>query len=154
MERTETGTSGRRVVILVGIAVILVAGYFGAGMPGMDHSGGGMAGMSMSEPVALEPDAFAERLDGDVVLIDVHTPPAQEGIAGTDLRVSAERVTDAPDLPTDLDVPILLYCRTGKMSSDAASALVNAGYRDVAYLEGGTVAWADAGLPLESVEPR
>lgn len=155
MQQSEEGTNGRRMVILLGVAVVAVVGYFGAGMPGMDHSGGGMASMSMPEPVALAPEEFARRADDSrAVLVDVHDPPAELSIEGTDLRAVADEVAEAPGLPDDLDVPVLLYCRTGSMSEEAATSLAHAGYRDVAYLDGGTRAWSAAGLPLVPVTPQ
>lgn len=157
MQRTEEGTNDRRVVIMLGIAVVGVVGYFGAGMPGMDHSGGGAASMSMSmpEPVALEPAAFARRAeDRRAVLVDVHEPPAARSIAGTDVWVAADGLVGSPGLPEDLDVPILVYCRNGSMAADAATSLAHAGHRDVAYLDGGTKAWSSAGLPLVPVTRR
>ena len=48
------------------------------------------------------------------------------------------------------DVPILLYCGTGGRSALAAETLNRMGYTDVTSLDGGVVAWAQAGLPLEA----
>ena len=43
---------------------------------------------------------------------------------------------------------MLLYCRTENRSARAADALRELGYRDVAYMRGGIVAWEEAGLPV------
>lgn len=52
-------------------------------------------------------------------------------------------------MPEGKAAPILLYCRTGRMSADAATAPVDAGYTNVVYLEGGMDAWVAAGHRLE-----
>jgi adenylyltransferase/sulfurtransferase len=41
------------------------------------------------------------------------------------------------------DQPIVLYCRSGVRSEQAAVSLLAAGYRDVAHLSGGVLAWID-----------
>jgi len=46
------------------------------------------------------------------------------------------------------DRPIVLVCRTGQSSAQAAAALVKAGYSRVHWLEGGLPAWTQAELPL------
>jgi hydroxyacylglutathione hydrolase len=48
------------------------------------------------------------------------------------------------------DEPIVVHCQTGTRSSIAASMLRRAGFKDVTNFNGGVVAWAKAGLPLES----
>ena len=46
------------------------------------------------------------------------------------------------------DRPIVLVCRTGQSSAQAAATLVKAGYSRVHWLEGGLPAWQQADLPL------
>jgi rhodanese-related sulfurtransferase len=55
------------------------------------------------------------------------------------------------DLPRDR--PILVICATGNRSASATAFLLAAGFRDVANVEGGTVAWYRAGLPWRSGPP-
>lgn len=43
---------------------------------------------------------------------------------------------------------VVLYCDTGERSALAADRLYELGFDDVAHLDGGLTAWADAGLPL------
>ncbi len=60
----------------------------------------------------------------------------------------ARAKTDQPTPPEDM--PILLYCGTGGRSALAAETLEKLGYRNVTSLDGGIVAWAQAGLPVEA----
>jgi rhodanese-related sulfurtransferase len=51
------------------------------------------------------------------------------------------------ELPKDR--PIVCVCRSGARSGTVTDALVRAGY-DAANLEGGMLAWREAGLPMEA----
>ena len=46
------------------------------------------------------------------------------------------------------DLPVVLTCRTGTASADAAKRLVKAGFKKVHWLDGGVAAWQQASLPL------
>jgi sulfur-carrier protein adenylyltransferase/sulfurtransferase len=57
----------------------------------------------------------------------------------------AERIDEiAPDRSERL----ILHCRTDNRSSRVAELLDDLGYEDVSVMEGGIVAWADAGYPV------
>ena len=45
---------------------------------------------------------------------------------------------------------IILHCATGGRSALAAAALQDMGYNNVAHLDGGFKAWAEAGRPIET----
>jgi rhodanese-related sulfurtransferase len=47
----------------------------------------------------------------------------------------------------DRSRPVITVCELGPMSALAAKTLKDMGFEHVAYLEGGTQAWKDAGLP-------
>lgn len=49
----------------------------------------------------------------------------------------------------DKDKPLIIVCDTGRSASAPAAALRKAGFSDVSVLEGGIVAWANAGLPTK-----
>jgi len=48
----------------------------------------------------------------------------------------------------DVNSPILVYCRTGRRSAQACSALVERGFTKVHNMEGGLLAWVDSGYPV------
>ena len=108
-----------------------------------------MEAAASQRPVDLDVDAFAERLEGDddPLVINVHVPFEGE-IEGTDLHLPYDTILDEPELPPDVDRPILLYCESDNMSTIAGEALLAAGYDDVAHLDGGMAAWEAAGGPL------
>jgi SulP family sulfate permease len=58
-------------------------------------------------------------------------------------------LTEPATLPRDRR--IVLACRAGRRSARAAQSLAQQGYKDVAVLDGGLVAWEAAGL-LEAVD--
>lgn len=102
----------------------------------------------------LDPVAFEQYLaeNPGVDLINVHVP-YQGHILGTDAFVHFEEILDYDGLPEDPDDPIVLYCRSGSMSGQAAAALAAAGYTNVVDLDGGMNAWAGSGRDLLIEEP-
>ena len=96
-------------------------------------------------------DEFADRIDTPgVVTINVHVPD-EGNIAGTDLVIPYDEIADSTELPSDLDTPLAVYCRSGNMSATAVTDLRALGYTDIVELDGGFNAWVDAGRTLEQV---
>lgn len=50
----------------------------------------------------------------------------------------------------DRSRPVITVCDLGPMSAMAAKTLKDMGFTDVAYLEGGTEAWKEAGFPTQA----
>ena len=44
--------------------------------------------------------------------------------------------------------PVLVYCRSGRRSAQAAEELVKLGFTDVRNLQGGILLWTESGKPL------
>jgi rhodanese-related sulfurtransferase len=148
----------RRSRLVVGgfaVLVVVVGGYFVLGMPGMDH-GDGASMSSQAHRVAFErlsPGQFAARAKrSGAFVVNVHTP--YEGtLPDTDVSIPYDRITADPRLPTDKSAEILLYCRSGRMSVEAARALTAAGYTNVADLDGGMLKWESTGRPILQGDP-
>jgi rhodanese-related sulfurtransferase len=100
----------------------------------------------------ISPDELNAMLkDNDFAFINVHIPFAGD-IADTDLSIPYDQITESSylaQLPADKSAKIVLYCRSGRMSSIAAEALAKLGYTNVWDLKGGMVDWEQAGYPLE-----
>ena len=86
----------------------------------------------------------------DFAFINVHIPYEGE-IAKTDAFVPYNDIEKNLDkVPADKNAKIVLYCRSGRMSTLAAETLVRQGYTNVWNVEGGMVAWETLGLPLKT----
>lgn len=83
----------------------------------------------------------------DFTLVNVHIPYDGE-IAQTDLFIPYGEIASQLDKLPDKSARIVVYCRSGPMSADAAKTLVAAGYTSVMELEGGMSAWEAAGHEL------
>jgi rhodanese-related sulfurtransferase len=82
---------------------------------------------------------------GKVRLVDVRTP-AEYGeihIEGS-ILMPLERLN-----PQQVDGPVVLVCRSGKRAEQARQKLAAAGCKNLAVLEGGVLAWEQAGLPVK-----
>ena len=82
-----------------------------------------------------------------LTLVNVHVPYEGE-IERTDLFVPYDHVEEYLDQLPAKDARVVVYCRSGPMSAQAARTLVTLGYTDVYDLDGGMTAWEAAGLAL------
>ena len=123
-------------------------------------------GLSASQMVAsakavielVSPDAVATELqDGTATLIDVREereiaatgriPGAHHAPRGM-LEFYADPTSPYHREAFDPDARVILYCASSGRSALAADMLRQLGYANVAHLEGGIKAWAEAGKPV------
>jgi len=152
---TTSGTSMRR----RSGAVLLISALFtvtGCGGPADDTSGAdvdGQTGPSVPSPLTMVDPVEAVdvlALDG-LRVIDVRTPTefAEGHITGAELiDISgadfAERIASL-----ERDATYFVYCRSDNRSGVATQMMLEMGFTSVYELRGGTVAWQQAGLPLD-----
>lgn len=86
----------------------------------------------------------------DFFHVDVHIP--NEGqMPQLDARIPYDKITEQLDkLPTDKASKIVLTCKSGGMSTDAAKKLADLGYTNVYNLSGGFMAWKAKGYEFTS----
>lgn len=98
-----------------------------------------------------EIDDLKAGLDGDgkPFVIDVRMPEifASQHVSGAVNIPTAELTDRQGELPQDRDHPIVTVCNRGNLSLQGMLVLQSLGYRNVRSLNGGTIAWAEAGLP-------
>lgn len=96
---------------------------------------------------------FEKEIKSDSVqLVDVRTPQeyAEGHIDGAlNINVQSDDFKDLVQRKLSKDSTILVYCRSGRRSLDAADILTNLGY-NVVNLKGGIIEWKENGLPVVS----
>lgn len=81
-------------------------------------------------------------------LINVHIPYEGE-IEKTDAFIPFDEIEKNLDqLPKDKSAQIVLYCRSGRMSQEAANTLVKLGFTNVWNLDRGMIGWEQTGYPI------
>jgi rhodanese-related sulfurtransferase len=88
----------------------------------------------------------------DFFFVNVHTPYEGE-IAPTDAFIPFDRtVARLGEYPADKSAKIVVYCRSGRMSTLAAEELARQGYVNVLNLAGGMIEWEASALPLKRTQ--
>lgn len=85
-----------------------------------------------------------------VRLLDVRTPQeyAEGHIDGAlNINVQSDDFQQIAEKELSKDSTILVYCRSGRRSMDAAEILTSLGYK-VINLKGGIIEWKEDGLPV------
>jgi len=107
---------------------------------------GGLVAEEVEEPAGVSPEWLKRALDGgaNIQLIDVRSANEFEIV-----RIDSARLIPLDELEERADeldrgAKLICYCKTGIRSARAARLLKERGFGDVASLEGGMVAWAEA----------
>lgn len=106
---------------------------------------------SSSQPMfrTMSINEFASALDQPDIytVINVHIPYEGE-VPNTDSNVPYNDVDALMAALPDRNAPIILYCRSGRMSEEASRVLVGLGYTNVIDVPGGMNAWTTSGREL------
>lgn len=98
---------------------------------------------------------FEKAIKADSVqLLDVRSPQefAEGHIAGAiNINVQSDDFRQRADKELSKDSTILVYCRSGRRSMDAAETLTELGYK-VVNLKGGIIEWNEEGLPVKAIK--
>lgn len=96
----------------------------------------------------ITPERARELIEAGAQIVDVRTQAERDAahIAG-DRHIPLERLGESA-ASLERERPLIFYCRIGERSAMAAEAFRASGW-DAHNLQGGLVAWAEAGLPLE-----
>ena len=98
------------------------------------------------------PGEAADVIDGnaDVVVLDIRTPEEfSEGIIEGAVNIDFYDTDFAAQLDTlDKDADYVVYCRSDNRSGQAMDVFADLGFTSVTEIDGGIVAWYQAGLPV------
>lgn len=148
-----------RLYLAIAGAVIALLAVVAIGFVALNGSGSSPAsGLAAGETIHqgnggqwtnVTPDRLTQMLGHkDFTFVNVKTPYIGE-IDGTDLYIPYDQLTArASQLPQAKDARILVYCRSGVESAQAAQALLDLGYTSVWNLDGGMNAWQSSGRTL------
>jgi len=99
---------------------------------------------SQAEYHKLTPEEAKARMDGEseIIILDVRTQEEydEKHIEGAVLLPNEDIGTEMPEQLPDKSAEILVYCRSGRRSKEAAEKLVAMGYYNV-YDFGGIIDW-------------
>ena len=118
---------------------------------------GALGSVIAAEPPSLTPAAAETWLAATPAaqIVDVRT--REEFATGHLAKAALIPWTDADfraRVLKELDPkkPVLLYCRSGRRSAAAATALSELGFTDLRHLDGGILAWQQAGKSITKPE--
>ncbi len=140
----------KKIVTLL-ILALAVAALAACGGGGGETSAPSAEAIDVSAlPPSVDVHTTQALLDNpDVFMVDVREPDeyAAGHIPGITLIPVGEIADRLGELPTDKE--IILTCRTGNRSGQAAEFLRGLGFTNVHNMEGGIVAWREAGYEVE-----
>lgn len=144
-----------RMIFITGLLTLLVlilaaCGGTNSSVPAAASTNQGLPNLSMNTAgyMDLSVEQLAQSMTGkNFTLVNVHVPD-QGDLPNTDLSIPFDQITGNLDKLPAKDAPIVLYCRSGSMSTQAATVLVAAGYTNIYELDGGFNAWQAAGHDL------
>lgn len=91
--------------------------------------------------------------DNPAKLLDVRTADEYKEVHAQNtvhLALQSLNPSTAENASLEKEEKIFVICRSGKRSADAIQKLKEMGYTDLINVEGGTMAWQAAGLPVSN----
>ncbi len=146
-------TTARRIRTSLAVAALAIAPLGIAACGSSDSSSAGNDAAATTQAAAQGAIGSAsvqqahDQLEaGTAVMVDVREPDeiAEQAVDGTINIPLGQLEARAAEVPTGK--PVLVFCRSGNRSQEGASILAAKGY-DASTVEGGIIAWTDAGLP-------
>lgn len=103
---------------------------------------------------SIRPRELFDRMQaGEAVnLVDVRSPAEFEEVRAKGAR-SVPLDTLTPELAAKNGEPVYVICKSGGRSASACAFLISQGLTEVVNVDGGTMAWQGAGLPVERSTP-
>jgi rhodanese-related sulfurtransferase len=153
MEVEMIGSKYRVVWLMLAVSALSSCG------PGGDEppAAGQEEALATEEVRAGYTDISIEQLqemmdEEEFFFVNVHVP-FEGDIPGTDESIRFDEIAEHLDrLPEERDATIVLYCRSDRMSREAAETLTSLGFSNVYNVVGGFRAWEAAGLELDMGE--
>lgn len=103
--------------------------------------------------ILLSHEEFKSKLEStpEAVLLDVRTPEeVSRGVIKGAINVDYKGSAFFEKIKTmDKEKPHFVYCLSGKRSSNAATEMKEAGFKEIYTLKDGLQDWIKAGLPIE-----
>ncbi len=136
--------------MIIGAVIVILAVVTGVFF--ILNQSGDTAGTVNNSPKNITPQDYQTNYiqnNTDHILLDVRTPEEFtsgyiSGAVNIPLQELDQRLSE---LPKDID--IVVYCRSGNRSAQAATILSNNGFNNVSDM-GGIIAWQQAGYYLET----
>jgi rhodanese-related sulfurtransferase len=135
--------------IAVGLIVFLAAcsPSINSDSPAQEAASGSYQTLTINDFAAV----IDEQSD-QYTIVNVHIPYEGE-VSATDAHIPFNDITALTKALSDKDSPIILYCRSGRMSEEASHALIELGYTQVWDVPGGMIAWESSGRELLDTRP-